>query len=194
MTQKGKQKNVVLHFTFIHLPGSISSQTLLPVLLLLVAICSLPTAAICWLSWQIATVPTLDSGLIALVMKSHSMQAIYGLSASVCLVRHVWSTWDQIYRREFLHTLLSPVEIRSALRTQNLKNVSSSTFSTDYVLGLLCFALHFWKKPQSWSPQHWTTCPLGFLNRHPTIQGLCWGGHRVEFLVIFLITQSQTEN
>lgn len=108
MVQKENQKNMGFHFTFVHLPGSSSRQTLLPVLLLLVVIRCSPIAAICRLSWQMATVPTLDSGLIALAVKSQSIQAIYGLSARARIVRHVWSRWDRVHRWELLHTYCFP--------------------------------------------------------------------------------------
>lgn len=98
-------------------------------------------------------------------------------------------------RQEYTGESFYTYDVFPSGNMDNAKDMESEKyifgFHTDCMFGLLCFPLHFWKKTHSWSRQHWINCILGFLKRHPEIQRLHWGGQRVEFPVIFLITQSQ---
>lgn len=99
---------------------------------------SLPIAAICWLSWQMAPVPESDSGLTALVTKSQSIQKIHGLCACAQLVWDVWSTWTDTQMRASTHMLFFSVEMWTKLRTWNLK-IISLTFTQIICLGSYAF-------------------------------------------------------
>lgn len=192
MIETEKQENAVSNFIVICWPEQHFCQCYwfeheTPAL---VVVCSLPTAAICCLSWQMATVPESDSGLTAGVIKSQSIQTIHGLCACAQLLWHVWSTWAEHTDESFYTYAVFP-----SGNVDNNKDKESEKyifdFYTDYMFGLLCFPLHIWRKIRPWSPQHWNSCSLGFLKRHPEIQGLHWGGQKVEFIGIFLIIQSQ---
>lgn len=96
-----------------------------------------------------AMVPTLDPGLIALVMTSQPTQAILGLSASADMVRRGYLQHIRLcaQMRFYTHVACPCGNMDSAADRESEEFIFN--FSTDYVLRFFCFPLHFWKKPCS---------------------------------------------